>query len=265
MNAESTLFPFVAILVIVVAALVAGVRARRTVITAYEWDHTALVVDGRFLRWLEPGRHTLWSPAVRALTVDRRALALTVPMQEILTADGASVRISLSATYRVTEPARYLLERASAATELYDALQLALRRVVGERTLEAVAASRGELSAAVLAAAREGIGELGVELDRLDVRDFAVLGELRKSVAAVLQARLEGQAALEKARAETAALRSLANAARMMDENPNLLNLRLLQTIQGNRQASVVFDPRLASPGTGRSGEDPGAVATGRE
>ena len=230
----------------VVALLVAqsSIKARRHEIVAWDWDYTALFVDGRLVRWLDPGRHVVWGLHVHGRAVPRRSLSITAPMQEILTSDGASVRISLSASYRVSDPELYLMGHTSPDSELYDALQQALRTVVADRTLETVATSRAELSALVESLAKERAATLGLELSRVEVRDFAVLGDLRKSVAAVLQAKLDGQAALEKARGETAALRSLANAARMMDDNPNLLNLRLLQTIEGNRQASVVFDPR---------------------
>lgn len=56
-------------------------------------------------------------------------------------------------------------------------------------------------------------------------------GEMRRTFAEVIKARNEGQAALERARGETAALRNLANAARTISDNPVLLNLRLLQSI----------------------------------
>jgi regulator of protease activity HflC (stomatin/prohibitin superfamily) len=56
-------------------------------------------------------------------------------------------------------------------------------------------------------------------------------GELKRAFAEVLKARQEGQAALERARGESAALRNLANAARLLENNPALHNLRLLQSI----------------------------------
>lgn len=56
-------------------------------------------------------------------------------------------------------------------------------------------------------------------------------GNLKQMFAQVVKARKEGQAALEKARGETAALRNLANAAKMIESHPNLLNLRLLQSV----------------------------------
>jgi regulator of protease activity HflC (stomatin/prohibitin superfamily) len=56
-------------------------------------------------------------------------------------------------------------------------------------------------------------------------------GDLKKVFAEVLKAKQEGQAALERARGESASLRNLANAARLLESNPALQNLRLIQTI----------------------------------
>jgi regulator of protease activity HflC (stomatin/prohibitin superfamily) len=56
-------------------------------------------------------------------------------------------------------------------------------------------------------------------------------GALKEMFAQVAKAKQEGQAALERARGEAASLRSLANAAKMLETNPKLMNLRLLQTI----------------------------------
>lgn len=63
------------------------------------------------------------------------------------------------------------------------------------------------------------------------MRDLTLPGELKKIFSQVVKARQEGLAALERARGETAALRNLANAAQMIERNPNLVQLRLLQVI----------------------------------
>ena len=47
----------------------------------------------------------------------------------------------------------------------------------------------------------------------------------------------EGQAALERARGESAALRNLANAAKLLEGNPGLLNLRLMQSLSAAQMA----------------------------
>src|SRR5262249_10211862 len=59
--------------------------------------------------------------------------------------------------------------------------------------------------------------------------------------AQVVKAQKEGQAALERARGETAALRNLANAARTMEENPTLLQLRALQTLADSPGNTLVL------------------------
>ncbi len=66
-------------------------------------------------------------------------------------------------------------------------------------------------------------------------------GELKNIFAQVVNARKEGLAALERARGETAALRSLANAAGALDNNPGLLQLRLLQVLEKNSGNTVVL------------------------
>jgi hypothetical protein len=51
------------------------------------------------------------------------------------------------------------------------------------------------------------------------------------------KAKQEGQAALERARGESALLRNLANAARVLEGNPALMNLRLMQSLSAAQNA----------------------------
>ena len=90
-------------------------------------------------------------------------------------------------------------------------------------------------------------------------RDVMLPGDLRKAFSETLKARQEGQAALERARGESAALRSLANAAHPLEGHPALATLRFLQTLEGSgsRQTLVINDlaPLLATLKT-RGGSD---------
>ena len=72
--------------------------------------------------------------------------------------------------------------------------------------------------------------------------------ELRKMTTEVERARLEGLAQLERARGEQAALRSLANAARMLKDNPELMKLRLLQSVGGAKGATLVLGEAALNP-----------------
>jgi len=52
-----------------------------------------------------------------------------------------------------------------------------------------------------------------------------------------IKSKQEGQAALERARGESVALRNLANAAKLLESNPALLNLRLMQSLSAAQAA----------------------------
>jgi regulator of protease activity HflC (stomatin/prohibitin superfamily) len=79
----------------------------------------------------------------------------------------------------------------------------------------------------------------------VQVRDFMMAGNLKNAFADVVIARQKGLAALEKARGETAAVRSLANSAQLMEKHPGIMQLRLLQAVEnsaGNRVV-IALDP----------------------
>ena len=106
---------------------------------------------------------------------------------------------------------------------------------------------------------------IGVQVHAVEVRDVMLPGELRKAFSEVLKAKQEGQAALERARGESAALRNLANAARLIEGQPALATLRFLQTLEASNagQTFVMNDlsallPSLSSRGAKPSTPEPG-------
>lgn len=75
----------------------------------------------------------------------------------------------------------------------------------------------------------------GVTVEQLIVTELLVPPEVRKMFTEVERARREGLAQLERARAEQAALRALANAARSFKNNPELAQLRTLQLMESSK------------------------------
>jgi regulator of protease activity HflC (stomatin/prohibitin superfamily) len=175
-----------------------------------------------------------------------RPRLLVVPGQEVLTADGLSVKVSLTVAVRTSDPRRWHEAVDDADAFVYAALQIALREAVAARTLDELLAARGSLPDDVRARVETAAEAVGVEIDSLSLRDVMVPAELRRAAAEVATARAQGQAALERARSEVAATRALANAARMVAEQPALLQLRTLQAVEAGG-ATVV----LTAPGAG--------------
>jgi hypothetical protein len=64
-------------------------------------------------------------------------------------------------------------------------------------------------------------------------------------------ARTQGQAVPERARSEVAATRALANAARMIAEQPALLQLRTLQAVEAGGATVVLTQGTVPAAGAG--------------
>ncbi|MBL7500128.1 slipin family protein [Frankia sp. CNm7] len=226
-------------------------RIRRTYLTVLEYQRAVRFHDGRLSRVLEPGRHRYQVRRDSHVTVDLRPRMLTVPGQEILTSDGVGVRVSLLARWKITSPTVYVSASTSAEVELYALLQVAARQTVGERAAESIVTDRSALGQAVLTAALAlEPARLGIEVELVDVRDVMFPGEVRRAFSQVVLAREEARANLERARGEVAAMRALANAARMARGNPELMTLRTLQTIAESNASVVVLPGAVTAPAT---------------
>ncbi|MGB7537940.1 MAG: slipin family protein [Anaerolineales bacterium] len=209
--------------------------------TIFEYQRGLLYRDGKFRKILPPGRHwhfRLWEAVTR---IDVREEIVTIPGQEVLTADNVSLKTSLALQFRVEDPALAVNRMVHYRDALYLAAQIAVRNIVGSLEVEELLAKRMEIGKRLLEDYRPAALAMGIELAAADIKDVMFPGELKNIFAQVVNARKEGQAALERARGETAALRNLANAARLLEENPNLRHLRLFQVLEKNSGNTIVY------------------------
>ena len=245
----------VIVVLLVVLIAVVLVRPIFTVATIHDYQRGMRYRQGRFVGLLDPGSHVAIRPFTEIHVLDGRPTSITVPGQEILTADGVALRVSLTARYVVADPVAAVTNDQNYVSALYTALHAGLREALAGRTADEILAGRAELGPAVGGAVASELARLGVELLGVDVRDVMVPSEMKRAFAGIVAARREGEAALERARGETAALRSLANAGRMMEDNPGLLQLRILQQLGASSGNTIMLSvpgadgrPTPASP-----------------
>ena len=257
--------PQILLLLVLLAVVVLAVLVLR-VVTVYDYQRGLRYRMGRFTGLVDAGPHLTVRGFSEVHVLDGRPTSLIVPGQEILTSDGVALKLSLTARYVIADPVAAVTGDQDHLRALYVALQASLRDAIAGRTADDILANRGEIGPAVGAAIASDIARIGVELLGVDVRDVMVPGELKRAFAGIVAARREAEASLERARGETAALRSLANAGRLVDDNPGLLQLRLLQQLDASSGNTLVLgwpgpDGRAAPPpplpgasGRGRAG-----------
>ena len=192
---------------------------------------------GKLQRVLAAGRHPRglfdsWSGGFGYESVDVRERLTNLSPQDVLCADQVQVKVTATIRWRVADPVRWFERSASPELTVYVATQLALREALAGLTAEAVAQRGAPLPIADMTAAVGAVGEsVGIEVIELIVRDVMLPAEVRQAAQSVVTAKAKGLAQLEAARAETAALRSLANGAKLLDEHPALAQLRLVQSL----------------------------------
>jgi regulator of protease activity HflC (stomatin/prohibitin superfamily) len=193
-----------------------------------------LIVDGELVKVLEPGLHAFWKyqRALKAEAVDRRVQAMEVAGQEILTRDKVSLRVNLTALWQVLDVVKARGALSNFVEFVYKELQFALREAVGTRTLDELLGDKGVLDRDIGATVRAKVSEHGLAIQSVGVKDVILPGEMKTILNQVVEAEKVAQANLIKRREETAATRSLLNTARMMDENPTLLRLKELETLE---------------------------------
>jgi regulator of protease activity HflC (stomatin/prohibitin superfamily) len=203
-------------------------------ITIFEYETGLRYSRGHFLGLLVSGQYWYF-PGITTITkIDLRPRSVSIPGQEVLSSDSVGLKISLAAQFQITDAAKAINKIQDYQVALYQELQIALRSIVGSKTVDELLEQRNQIGSTVKETVDAKCHDLGIQLQSVNIKDIMFPGPLKSIFTQVIKAKKEGLASLEKARGETAALRNLANAAQMIKGNPELFQLRALQAVSSS-------------------------------
>lgn len=193
-----------------------------------------LFVDGALVERLAPGRHAFWRAdrKVKVVTFDQRPQPLEISAQEILTKDRVGVRLTMTAFWRVVDPEKAAANATDLSVALYRLVQFALREASAARTLDEILSGRDRIDAEVRDFVSSRAGDLGVAVTELGLKDVILPGDVRELVNKVVEAERTAKANLIRRQEEIAATRSLLNTAKLMEDNPLLMRLKELESLE---------------------------------
>jgi len=210
-------------------------------VVIYEYQRGLLFKQGKFKKELEPGVHRYFNFRQKVQTIDVRTRSVTIPGQEVLSSDNVGVRISLAVSYHIDNPYQAIVKVEDYFQAMYLDIQVNLRDIVGSVSIDEFLTKRKDLGNQLLELSQEKASNYGICLETVSLKDVMFPGDLKNIFAQVVNAKLEGLASLERARGESAALRNLANTAKLFENNPGLLQLRLIQTIDKNSGNTIIL------------------------
>jgi regulator of protease activity HflC (stomatin/prohibitin superfamily) len=191
-------------------------------------------VDGRLERLLEAGAYAFWNfrRNVDVEVIELRVQSMEVAGQELLTRDKVSLRVNLAASIRVTDPVAARIKVAKYGDYVYRELQYGLRKAIAAKTLDELLGDKASLDAEIFGYVRDRVGDLGIEVLGVGVKDVILPGEMKDILNSVVQAEKAAQANVIRRREEANATRSLLNTAKLIEDNPVLMRLKELETLE---------------------------------
>ena len=202
---------------------------------------------GRLEQVLPAGRHRRVRGS-RYVRVDLRDALLALSPQEVMTSDAVPVKVTATVRWSVGDPVAFVEQSTDPLGMVYLGAQVALRDALAGTSVEALSVRGAALPVDQITGATAAIAaRVGVEVAEVVVKDVILPAEVRHAAAELVTARHRGAAQLETARAETAALRSLANGAKLLDAHPALAQLRMVQSAPAGTQLVL----RVGAPAPG--------------
>ncbi len=209
-------------------------RSHLQVLRVKPHERCLVYVDGQLADQLEEGVHALnaLDRQLRFELADLREQELQITGQEVMTGDKVSLRVNLIVKFRVTDPVASTHAVADLRDALYSEAQLIARRTVAGAKVDELLERRVEAAGAMSQELAQRAQGWGVEVLALDLKDVVLPGEMKLILNQVIEAEKRAAANVIARREETAATRSLANTARMLQSSPVLMRLKELEAMK---------------------------------
>ncbi len=208
-----------------------------------------LFIDGEYIETLGPGLYAFWKGQsdARIVEIDLRETMVDVGGQDIITADKVTIRLNAVVTYQV-ENARVAVSRTDDVRQaLYRETQLVLRALIGSRDLDTFLNDKEAVTKEIEENILRRAKDLGLKIASVGIRDVILPGEMKTLMNRVTEAKKIAEANLISRREETAAMRSQANTAKLLADNPVLMRLReleVLEKIAASGKLNIVLDEK---------------------
>lgn len=183
---------------------------------------------------LAKGLYRFWNyrHVVTCTVVDMKQQTLDIAGQEILTKDKIGIRMNVACMYRVRDAVELVSTISDLKTQLYPAVQLAIREIAGNYKLDEILEAKERISREIYGALKEREEMFCVEFLTAGIKDIILPGEIREIMNRVLMAEKTAQANVISRREEVASTRSLLNTAKLMEENQTLYKLKELEYLE---------------------------------
>lgn len=198
---------------------------------AQEYERGVVFRLGRFSSVKGPGLYWIIPLVDRQFKLDLRTRTVAVEQQETITRDSVTIKVNAVLWYRIFDPERAIVAVQSYNQAVYQLALTSLRNIIGQHQLDEVLKERDTINKTLRTIVDEATQSWGIHIEMVEMKDVEIPEAMQRAMAREAEAIREKRARLIKADAESEAAGKLANAARIVMENPAALELRRMQMV----------------------------------
>jgi len=223
---------------IVVALLVMAINILR------EYERGVVFQLGRFWKVKGPGLIIIIPVIQQMVKVDLRTVVLEVPPQDVITRDNVSVKVNAVVYFRIVDPQRAVIQVANFLNATMQLAQTTLRAVLGKHELDELLAEREKLNLDIQHVLDTQTDAWGIKVSTVEIKDVDLNETMVRAIARQAEAERERRAKVIHAEGEAQAAEKLLQAAQILSQRAEAIQLRYLQTlgnIAGDKTSTIVF------------------------
>jgi len=248
------------IAIIVVAILVLFAASLRVV---KQYERGIVLRFGKLTGVRGPGLNGIMPFIDRLIKVNMRIVTTVLEPQEVITRDNVTVRVDAVVYYQVLEPDKAVINVDNYRDAIIQLALTTLRSVLGQSELDELLAHRDQINERLRQIIDEqSEGPWGVRATLVEIKDVLLPEDMQRTMARQAEAEREKRAKIIHAQGEREAAETLADAAKIIYEQPAALQLRYLQSLvemAGERNSTIIpltVDILNALPGAGSNGKN---------
>jgi len=238
MNLQFSSIGGLVILFLVVVFLFNAIRIFR------EYERGVVFTLGRFWKVKGPGLVIIVPIIQQVVRVDLRTVVLEVPTQDVISRDNVSVKVSAVVYLRVIDPEKAIIQVVDYLNATSQLAQTMLRSVLGKHQLDDMLAEREKLNLDIQQALDAQTDGWGIKVANVEIKQVDLTESMIRAIARQAEAERERRAKVIHAEGELQASEKLFQAAKILAQEPQAIQLRYLETltvIGADKNTTIVF------------------------
>ena len=168
----------------------------------------------------------------KMVKVSLRTVVMDVPPQDVITQDNVSIKVNAVVYFRVIEPQNAIVQVENYLQATSQLSQTTLRSVLGQSELDDLLSQREKINQKLQQIIDAHTESWGIKVSNVEVKQIDLPQEMQRAMAKQAEAERERRSKVIAAEGEFQASQRLADASKILSEQPSALTLRYLQTLR---------------------------------